>query len=210
LKLIPPTLKVLILLIFPTKKHSLIFIALPAATPSKRAVNFPGIFFSECRKRSHSKYINKLIQQLEEKKEGLESRTGGLKKRNIKTEAKHVEKLMKVQCNTRWNDRDNEAFIVPSQWLNYWKDSKKNKTNPGAISFKEIMLNSDKYYHSLKKESQFDYILKETMEEEKDYYIAPKELWEFLHEVHGGAEAVRYRLNSCITQRKLDIRFSKV
>jgi len=118
--------------------------------------------------------------------------------------------LMKVQCNTRWSDKDNEVFIVPSQWLNYWKDNGNTKSNLGAISYKEIMRDENEYYHSLEKESQFDWVLKETVEEERDYYLASKELWEFLHEFHGGSEAIRYRFRSYTIQKKLDIQFSKV
>lgn len=158
---------------------------------------------------------------LKKRKGELESKSGriiGRNKRNMKANAKHIEMLMKVQCNTRWSDQDNEVFIVPSKWLNYWKDfinsgnsecDSEDKENPGPIAYNEIMLNKDDYYHSLE-ESQFDWVLKETVEEEKDYYVASKDLWEFLHELYGGSGAVRYRIDSYVSHKKLDIKFSKV
>lgn len=159
---------------------------------------------------------------LKKKKDELEIKAGriiGQNKRNMKAKAKHIEMLMKVQCNTRWSDKDNEVFIVPSKWLNYWKDSinsgnskcdSEGKMNPGIITYNEIMVSKNDYYHSLEKESQFDWVLRETVEEEKDYYVASKELWEFLHELYGGPEAIRYRTDSYASHRKLDIKFSKV
>lgn len=137
-------------------------------------------------------------------------------RREIKTEAKYIEMLMRVQCKSRWSDQDNEAFIIPSKWLNSWKehvDSDKTQglsEKLGPISCKEIILDTEEYYHSLDRESQFDSILKDTAEEEKDYYIASKELWQSLHNTYGGEEAIRYRLSSSTNHKCLDLKFSKV
>lgn len=180
--------------------------------------DLPRYFSLHPRELLPSKYLNRLMAELRRRDEAVGKRGEkfrGPGKRNVKAEKKHLEMLMKVQCNSRWSDHDNEVFIVPSKWLNYWKDCANNEEpehgeDPGPVSHSEIMLDPNEYYHSLDRESQFDWVLKETAEEEKDYYVASKELWEFLQGLYGGTEAIRFRLSSCANHRKLDVRFSKV
>lgn len=146
-----------------------------------------------------------------------------LSKREVKAEMKHVENLMKIQCNTRWSDVDNEVYIMPAKWLDYWKEhvnysnsccssvNSEINASPNPISYKEIMMQSEEYYHSPNSLDQFKWILKEKAKEEKDYYIVSKELWEFLHKKYGGDEAIRYRIYYHMnSSKKLDIKFSKV
>lgn len=123
-----------------------------------------------------------------------------------KGESKYIETLMKIQCESRWSDYDNEVFIVPSKWLNSWKAHIHFKDKePGPISCKDLMLDREEYYHSLDGESQFDWILKETVKEEKDYYITSREIWEELNNLYGGERAIRYRQHKVI-----DLKLSKV
>jgi hypothetical protein len=73
------------------------------------------------------------------------------------------------------------------------------------------MLTEKEYYHPLTHTNQFTWVLKEGAEKEKNYYVASRELWMFLHEIYGGEEAIRYRVNLYTgSDRRLDIKFYKV
>ena len=113
---------------------------------------------------------------------------------------------MRIQCESTWSDHDNEVFIVPSKWLNNLKAHIYSKDKePGPISYKDLMLDRGEYYHSLDEENQFNWILKETAEEEKDYYIVSKELWEHFNDSYDGERVIRYRQD-----KQIDLKLSKV
>jgi len=122
-------------------------------------------------------------------------------------EAKHIAKLFKTMNCTRWNNRDSARFIISAKWFAKWKayigydefilkSSKGNSgtsmlflntTHPGPILNDKLLIDSKECLHDYACQSEIcNTALRETAEENKDYYIVTSDIWNYLHNKYTG------------------------
>ncbi len=156
-------------------------------------------------------------------------------KRAKRKEAKYVALLLKIGGSTNWNQHDRQSYLLPTKWLNRWKKhieyeefvnkhkavhfgassaalSSPAQDTPGPITCTEIMADSKEYFHNYScPEALCNFVIKEGMEEGKDYLTISKELWKYLKNKYDGNPFARYQINIGNNgMKKLDLKLSRV
>jgi hypothetical protein len=86
------------------------------------------------------------------------------------------------------------------------------KEFPGAIDNQCLLADGKDYYHNFNTpQAKCNYVLREGLEEGREYYVVTKEIWDYLHKIYGGMTLRR----DCIFignngKTKLDIKMEKV
>lgn len=130
-------------------------------------------------------------------------------KRAKKREAKHVSSLLRTWRNTMWHSSDTILSLISSKWFARWKafiewDEGKSYSQtgtpkslqepdyPGPMSIKDLLADDKEYLHNYTVPDRMrEKVIKESAEEGRDYFIGPKELYDYLQEKYGGAGILR-------------------
>lgn len=168
---------------------------------------------SNKRKKSngdHNEYFRELMTELSQRNKQLREKIWADKvsftrPHTQKDEAAHVSSLFSVTTRTKWTFFDKEVFILPTKWFEKWKayvnyDGGNNPPMehippPGQISTQSLLLESKDYFHDFSCPNALsNHILRDSMEEKRDFYIVSKDIWEYLHSIYGGQPIQRNRI----------------
>ena len=152
-------------------------------------------------------------------------------KRAKRREAKYVAMLLKVSSSTNWNAHDRTAYVLPTKWFSRWKKYveyeefvNKHKAayfgaagapaieHPGRITSEELLADTKEFFHNYSSpEAICNLVLRDFIEESKDYMILSKEIWNYLQKKYEGKSLVRYYINVGLNgNHKLDLKLSRV
>lgn len=132
------------------------------------------------------------------------------------SEANYIYSLIAVQRKTRWNAFDQDCYILPADWFAHWAEfiRQAGKENPGPINTANLLMDSKEYYHNYGcYAAPCNYVIKETLEESKDYYVVSRDIWKFLANTYGGGGTALRRYNVPAGPNgklKRDVRLKKV
>lgn len=184
------------------------------------------------------KIITQLSQKRIKVEERKEPQSAELSGWNLSYQAKYVSNLIFTMKKTNWTKYDRECFLVSIDWFNKWaqysnffryfnasegklnyyniedqdKENQSENNGPGRINNLILMVDQKEYYRNFShRKAKCNYALKDTLEEQKDYYVLTKEIWNYLHTIYGGDEFARDCIFLNINGRiKSDIKMLKV
>jgi hypothetical protein len=148
----------------------------------------------------------------------------------LKIEAAHLTMLLSVNARTRWNILDKEVYVIPVCWVNKWRayalseekhnssidvpteNCNKAKEPPGQIQAQSLLVDSKEFFHNHAfPNSPMNKVLRDSLEEKKDYIVVSKDVGEYLYKIYDGQPIIRNRiLTSYNGKYKLDIKLEKV
>jgi len=124
---------------------------------------------------------------------------------------------------TRWTSLDRDCYIIPAKWFSRWDDYVKGsgdikglsgaeRLSPGPIDNQSLLMDSKEYYHNYScSAAACNHILRESLEENRDYYVVSREIWEYLFNTYGGLELRRENIYiSPNGKTRPDIKLEKV
>ncbi|MDR3737317.1 MAG: DUSP domain-containing protein [Acidobacteriaceae bacterium] len=144
-------------------------------------------------------------------------------------EAKYVALQFKLANCTAWNARDRQAYILSAKWFSKWNKYvdfeeliNKHKVgnngpaepvlHPGPIASKQLVMDPKEHFnHHSSPDALCNAVLQDYAEENKDFYVVSKELWEYIHKRYSGSTLVRYYIPTGVNgMTHLDLRLAKV
>ena len=162
-------------------------------------------------------------------------------KRARRNEARYVAMQFKVANCTKWNEYDIQTFILSAKWFGKWKNyveydelinghkrttpsihsasttnggtnSLTSYQHPGPIANDHLLLDQKEYFRDFScPNSICNTVISDCFEENKDYYVISKQMWQYLHNKYGGMTIARNSIpvgpNGL---RKVDLKFTRV
>jgi len=133
----------------------------------------------------------------------------------MKQQAKKIAELIWIFRKTRWNKFEKECYIMSARWFDKWAiyvdfykyfnvskgtltsayytadnedlEFSAGKEHPGIIDNQCLIADSKEYYHNFTNpQALCNFILRDSLEENRDYYIVTKDIWDYLHSIYGG------------------------
>ncbi len=121
---------------------------------------------------------------------------------------------------TRWTAFDPECYLLPADWFARWSDYVNTQTatkstlvpGPGPIDTSVLLSDSKEYYHNFSCHSApCNNVIRESMEEGKDFYVVSRDIWSYLFNIYGGTPLKRENIYVGPNGRlKPDIKLEKV
>eukprot|EP00826_Nyctotherus_ovalis_P025626 TRINITY_DN1987_c0_g2_i1.p1 TRINITY_DN1987_c0_g2~~TRINITY_DN1987_c0_g2_i1.p1 ORF type:complete len:170 (+),score=15.55 TRINITY_DN1987_c0_g2_i1:392-901(+) len=150
-------------------------------------------------------------------------------------QAKRVEVLRAIMENTNWTAQDRLWYAISSEWFSQWSgyisyfsmpsnnsnSSSLEKTltppSPGPINNQSLRVDAREYSRNYYPQRREGLMLKETVDEDKDYQIVTQDIWEYLYSLYGGDDlpinsiplGANARSKKDIKTLKVSIKFSK-
>lgn len=191
------------------------------------------IFALNNRKRQHpeDEYLSFLLSQLSRKEMKLEERNPLAVPRSESPEeqAHYVEVLRTIVESTYWTAQDRLWYTISSEWLGQWSgyisclNTPSNNSNssppektltsssPGPINNQSLVVDAREYSRNYYPQGREGLVLKDTVDEGKDYQIVTQDMWEYLHSLYGGDELPIHSVPLGVNARsKKDIKMLKV
>jgi hypothetical protein len=89
------------------------------------------------------------------------------------------------QCKVKKKHAPGSADCLPAK--------SNSQPHPGLIFNETLLMDSKDYFHDFSNPLSYNnLILKDNLQEGKDYYIVTKSIWKYLHNKYSGKEIVRY------------------
>ena len=156
---------------------------------------------------------------------------------DVANEANDVAELFVINNETRWNIFDSTYYLISRKWFDRWKKyvnydksllkqtsksiHKQKKSfdtttilmqdHPGPISNDALLIDQrDIFVDEKYPNAQINYILKDNMREERDYYVFPANIWDYLFGIYGGIAIPRYSVPTGNGRQSIEIKLNKV
>jgi len=148
--------------------------------------------------------------------------SGPIIKHKPAQQARHVASLIAVMRRTKWTKFDKELCILSARWFEKWSNyvrfdkyfnaskgqlklyyfnshdaNEADSTHepPGPIDNQTLLMESKEYYHNLcHPNATCNHILRESLEENRDYYVVTREIWEYLCGIYDGTKVHRHNI----------------
>jgi hypothetical protein len=158
------------------------------------------------RKYSEDKYMHSLLSHLSRKEIKLDETNSSYSfkvpgQKNSSEEKEYLEELVRVMEKTDWSKHDRLFYLVSCDWFKQGHINSFNSTTTHSNCLSAIMETSStnnpvhnlslvvnpkecsRNYYSLGRE---ELILKDSIEEGKDYQVITQDTWNCLHSIYGG------------------------
>eukprot|EP00826_Nyctotherus_ovalis_P020206 TRINITY_DN16327_c0_g2_i3.p1 TRINITY_DN16327_c0_g2~~TRINITY_DN16327_c0_g2_i3.p1 ORF type:complete len:254 (-),score=19.34 TRINITY_DN16327_c0_g2_i3:15-776(-) len=134
-------------------------------------------------------------------------------------QATHVANLIFILRTTNWTRCDRRCYLVTTEWFDRWSEyvdfskhfnMKKVQLGsvytqaqesaeaivsdeyPGEIGNQCLLANEKEFYHNYgHPKALCNFVLREPLEENRDYYIVTKDIWDYLRSIYRGFELPR-------------------
>ena len=155
------------------------------------------------------------------------------------SQAKYIAGLVWILRKTNWTKYEKECYIISARWFDKWAayvdfpkySSKGNltplyyttpsgddinfgtgKEHPGAIDNQYLLAEAKEYYHNFSYlQDKCNFVFRDGLEENRDYYVVTKDIWDYLHSIYGGLALSRDCMYAGVNGRmKIDIKMEKV
>lgn len=133
-------------------------------------------------------------------------------RKDLAQQAKYVAELIVIMKKTNWSMYDRECYLISSDWFTKWagyvglprylnnidtitdlklKNAETNtiQSHPGPIDNEALIANTKGLlFHS---QGNNKLVLRENLEENKDFYVLTKDIWNYLYFLYGGTAIQR-------------------